>query len=320
MVSLEKSREGVKPWRTFHADRELYHPVLMERTQKASGVRLAFYSNTTSLAATIAPWNEPTKVDICCDGKLITTLELKEGQDHWNTTGLSPKRKLVEIWASPNAHVTLKKLEIDQGASLSRYIDKRPRWATYGSSVTQCSISKSPVHTWPAVVARHCNFNLINLGFSGECVLDAMVARVMRDLPLDFISMEIGPNIYGYNALNERSFRSSVMAFVQIVREGHPDTPYVLMSPIYYAVGETVKNVAGFTMQMMRQELAAAAETIRARGDRNFYFVDGQTVLGPEHAPLMPDGCHPTPEGYVIMGENFTRVVAKKYFKHTRRR
>jgi lysophospholipase L1-like esterase len=214
----------------------------------------------------------------------------------------------------------LKSLSIDRGASLAPFVDKRLRWGTYGSSVTQCSVSKSPVHTWPAVVARICNFNLLNLGFSGECCLDAMVARVIRETPLDFISMEIGPNIYGYNALNERSFRAAVLAFVKLVREGHPKTPYVLMSPIYYPVGEKKKNNAGFTMQMMRRELAAAAATIRAGGDKNFHFVDGMRVLGPRHSKLLPDGCHPTPEGYIIMGQNFSRVVARKYFKRASRR
>ena len=320
MVSLEKTRAGVKPWRIFHADREFYHPVLMERTQKASGVRIAFKSDTTSVAATIAPWNEPTNVDICCDGELIRTIELKENQTAWSATGLPTKNKLIEIWFPPKGHTILKSLAIDRGAKLSGYIDRRPRWATYGSSVTQCSISQSPVYTWPAVVARTHGLNLINLGFSGECVLDAMIARVMRDIPLDFISMEIGPNIYGYNALNERSFRAAVFAFVKIVREGHPFTPYVLMSPIHYPIGEKVKNAAGFTMQMMRAELAAAAKTIRACGDKNFHFVDGTTVLGPEHIDLMPDQCHPSPEGYKVMGENFTRVVARKYFKLPRRR
>jgi hypothetical protein len=317
-VSLEKTRAGVKPWRIFHQDRDLYHPVLMERTQKTSGVRIAFFSNTTTISAEIAPWNEPCNVDVCCDGELVRTVELEINQTRWTVAGLSPKRKLIEIWLPPKSHTTLKSLQIDKGANLSRYIDKRPRWATYGSSITQCSVSQSPVHTWPAIVARNSGFNLLNLGYSGECCLDAMIARVIRDIDFDFFSMEIGPNIYGSNALNARSFRWSFLAFVQIVREKHPDTPYVLMTPIHYPIGETKKNNAGFTMQEMRKEMAEAAETLRARGDKNIHFVDGTKVMGPKHIALMPDHCHPSPEGYKFMGESFTKVVARKYFKARR--
>jgi hypothetical protein len=317
-ISLEKTGGGLKPWRIFHEDRSLYFPMLMERTQKSSGVRVAFYSNTETLSARIAPWNEPSNVDVCCNGKHFCTFELDAGKSAWRVGGLPRGKKLIEIWFPPKAHTILKALEIDRGATLARFVDKRPKWVTYGSSVTQCSDAKSPIFTWPAIVARNCGFNLTNLGMSGECVLDIMIARVMRDTPANFLSMEIGPNIYGYNALNERSFRSSVQAFVQIVREGHPDTPYVLMSPIYYPIGETVTNKAGLTMRMMRAELAAAAETLRARGDKNFYFVDGLTILGPEHAALLPDNCHPSPEGYAVWGENFTNKVARRFFKTQR--
>ncbi|MGH7143046.1 MAG: SGNH/GDSL hydrolase family protein [Planctomycetota bacterium] len=314
-VSLESRRGAVKPWRIFHTDRNLYHPVLMERTQKTSGVRIAFHSTTTALTAQLAPWPEPCKVDICCDDHLFCTLDLASRQTRWAVTGLPPGRKRVEIWLPPNAHTTLKALWIDPQAGLTRGPDTRPRWITYGSSITQCSQSQSPVHTWPAIVARACGLNLLNLGFAGECCLDAMVARVMRDQPADFLSMEIGPNIYGSNALNERSFRAAVLAFVQIVREKHPRTPYVLMSSIYYPLGETKRNRAGFTMQEMRRELAAAAKILRTDGDRNLHFVDGASVMGPEHINLMPDRCHPSPEGYKVMGANFTRQVARKYFK-----
>jgi hypothetical protein len=314
-VSLEKTSGGLKPWRINHEDRALYYPMLMERTQKSSGVRVALYSNTQTLAAQIAPWAETSNVDICCDGKHFCTIELEINKERWHVGGLPAKKKLIEIWVPPKAHTILKSLEIDKGASVSRFVDKRPKWVTYGSSVTQCSDAMSPIFTWPAIVARKCGLNLTNLGMSGECVLDMLFARVMRDLPADFLSMEIGPNIYGHNALNERSFRTSVMAFVQIVREGHPRTPYVLTSPIYYPLGETVTNKVGFTMHAMRQELAAAAETLRAHGDKNFHFVDGNTLLGPEHAHLLPDNCHPSPEGYQFWGDNFAAKVAKKYFK-----
>lgn len=317
-VSLEKTRGGVKPWRIFHRERALYHPVLMERTQKSSGVRIAFASNTTTLTAEIAPWPEACNLDLCCDGELLRTVELAANQTRWSVTGLPARRKQLEIWLPPKAHTLLKRLAIDAGATLARTIDRRPRWVTYGSSITQCSISQSPVHTWPAIVARTCGFNLLNLGFSGECCLDTMVARVMRDCPADYLSMEIGPNIYGSNALNERSFRSSILAFVTLVREGHPHTPYVLMSPIHYPVGETKTNKAGFTMQAMRRELAAAAKILRANGDKRLYFVDGTTVMGPKYTHLLPDGSHPTPEGYKVLGENFTRLVARKYFKGLR--
>ena len=313
-VSLERTKHGVKPWRIFREDRDLYYPMLMERAQKSSGVRLAFISNTTSLACDIVPWHEPTTIDICCDEELVNTVSLEEGAARFTVSGLPAKKKLVEIWWAPKGHTTLKSLKIDNGASLTPFIDRRPKWVTYGSSVTQCSGAFSPTLTWPAVAARNCGLNLTNLGMSGECVMDVMIARVMRDIPADFLSMCVGPNIYGYNGLNERTFRSSLLGFVEVVREKHPNAPFVLLSCIYYPTGDTIKNAAGFTMNEMRAEVKAAADTLRRHGDKNIHYVSGLEILGEEHANRLPDKSHPDGNGYKIMGENFTKKVARKYF------
>ena len=66
-----------------------------------------------------------------------------------------------------------------------------------------------------------------------------MIARMIRDLPADFLSMKVGINIQGGNTLNERTFRAAIIGFVQIVREKHPDTPFAVISPIYSPPRET---------------------------------------------------------------------------------
>ena len=56
------------------------------------------------------------------------------------------------------------------------------------------------------VVARDQNFNLTCLGYGGQCHLDSMVARMIRDLPANFISMCLGINIQGASSLGPRAF------------------------------------------------------------------------------------------------------------------
>ena len=80
-----------------------------------------------------------------------------------------------------------------------------------------------------------------------------MVARMMRDMPADFLSMKVGINIYGSGSLSERTFQSAIIGFVQIVREKHPETPFVVISPIFSSFRETTRNAVGFTLEDMRQ-------------------------------------------------------------------
>jgi lysophospholipase L1-like esterase len=141
-----------------------------------------------------------------------------------------------------------------------------------------------------------------------------MVARMMRDLPADYLSLCLGINIYGAASLGPRAFRPGIIGFVQILRERHPETPLAIMSPIFSPPRETTENAVGFTLQAMREEVAAAVEALRAHGDTNVHYIDGLRIFGPEAADKLPDQLHPNAEGYQLMGRNFLRVVAQTLF------
>ena len=95
---------------------------------------------------------------------------------------------MIELWLPQFGSFQLRNLEIDDGATLQPFADARPQWVTYGSSITQCRTAASPTQTWPAIVARQHGLNLTCLGYGGQCHLDAMVARMIRDLPADYIA------------------------------------------------------------------------------------------------------------------------------------
>ena len=312
-VSLQKTEDWVMPWRTPYPEHILFPEPLLERSAMPAGVRISFRSNTTQVSGNIVQQNENGILDLCCDGELIDAIDLKQ-QDSFAFTGLSDAEKLIELWLPQFGRFQLRSLKIDDGATLEAFTDTRPRWITYGSSITQCRAAASPTQTWPGVVARTHGLNLTCLGYGGQCHLDAMVARMIRDLPADYISMCLGINIQGASSLGPRAFRPAIIGAVQIVREKHPDTPIVLMSPICCPPREENPNTVGFHLKRMREEVHAAAEALQAHGDKKVHYVDGLSVFGPDFVHLLPDDLHPDAEGYQVMGKNFTTVVAKKIF------
>ena len=203
---------------------------------------------------------------------------------------------------------------MSHGASISPYADTRPGWVTYGSSITHCRTAEGPSFTWPAVAARKHGLNLTCLGYGGNCHLEPMIARMIRELPADFLSMKVGINIYGSCSLNVRTFQSAIIGFVQIVREKHPNTPFVVISPIFSPPRETTPNAVGFTLEDMRQEVAEAVQILKDLGDVNLHYLTGLELFGPDLAHLLPDDLHPNGEGYKIMGQNFVDKVAAKFF------
>ena len=313
VVSIEKTNDSIMPWRTPHEKHVLFPEPLLERSAMPAGVRVSFRSNTTRISGSIVEQRESGMLDLCCNGEFIGSFDLK-GKNSFIFENLSDKEKLIELWLPQFGRFQLRNLNINDGATLEPFIDKRPRWITYGSSITQCRSAASPIQTWPGVVARDQNFNLTCLGYGGQCHLDSMVARMIRGLPANFISMCLGINIQGASSLGPRAFRPAIIGAVQIIREKHSDIPIVLMSPIYCPNREENPNAVGFNLQKMREEVQAAADALQTYGDENIHYVSGLDVFGPDYVDLLPDNLHPDAEGYRVMGKNFVNEVAKKYF------
>jgi hypothetical protein len=246
-------------------------------------------------------------MDLCLNNQITATAELINGKVEFKD--LSPRKKELEIWLSPSFDYVFEGIELNSGASLLPLSkDKRPRWITYGSSITHAVRSISPALTWPAIVARENNWNLLSLGYGGQCVMDPMIARYIRDTRADIISMEIGANLYGGN-MSPRSFQAAVIGFVVTIREKHPGTTLVLCSLIYAKPWETKPGPTGLTAQMMRKHIEDIVRIFKSRGDSNIYYFDGLDLLGPEFAHLQPDNIHPDGEGNIKLAENFQKKL-----------
>lgn len=318
-VSLERTDEWVKPWRIPYGQCGLFFPDgIGGHGAEPAGVRIGFRSNTATVAGKSVTFQtqEPQQIDLCIDGELIETVELS-GQDGFRFENLAAGEKIIELWLPQCGEFRLRRIELDEGASVEQFEDHRPRWITYGSSITQCGAAASPAQTWPGIVARKRGLNLTCLGFGGSCHLEPMIARMIRDLPAEFLSMCVGINILGNYSLSWRTFRPAIIGFVQIIRETHPNAPFAVISAIYSPEAETTQNAVGLNLQIMRQEVAAAVDTLRAHGDRHIHYIDGLDLFGPDvphWGDLVPDGLHPNAEGYKALAKSFLEKVAAKVF------
>lgn len=114
----------------------------------------------------------------------------------------------------------------------------RRTWLHHGSSISHGSVAASPTTTWPALAAALGGVELINLGLSGSALLDPFTARAMRDTAADLISVKIGINLVNTDLMRMRAFTPAVHGFLDTIREGHPDTPLLVISPILCPIHE----------------------------------------------------------------------------------
>ena len=177
--------------------------------------------------------------------------------------------------------------------------------------------------------ARIAGVNLTNLGLGGQCMLDPFVARTIRDLPADVISLKVGINLVNADSMTDRTFGPALHGFLDQVRDGHPATPILLVSPIHcpsvedhpgpnvaqpdgtYGVVDGLEEVRVThpTLNKVRSTIETIVDGRRAAGDTNLHYLDGLTLFGPDDVGDLPDLLHPNAAGYRRIGERFAAAA-----------
>ncbi|MCO5993507.1 GDSL-type esterase/lipase family protein [Actinoallomurus rhizosphaericola] len=239
---------------------------------------------------------------------------------------LPPGRKQVEIWLPQSAQVELIALRAD-GPVHPPEPDPRPRWVHHGSSISHCMEADDPLGTWPVVAARAADVNVLNLGLAGNAMLDPFTARTIRDLPADVISLKLGINVVNGDTMRLRVFEPAVHGFLDTVREGHPDTPLLVVSPIlcpmvedlpgptfpeiedgtvrFRTAGDAARLAEGALSLSVIREVLHRIVGERSAADPNLHYLDGRELFGESDVADLPDALHPNAAGYRRMGERF---------------
>lgn len=309
-VSIEKTEDYLKPWRIPFDKKEFFPPnSISGQAELPAGVRIKIRSNTQSIKIGIVEEAELMEMDCLIDGTLVKTAYIPAGETMVSYDSLAGHMKLIEIYLSQKVAVPISGIWIDEGAEWELVDDSRLRWITYGSSITHCYYSDSPSQTWPVLAAKKMDFNLTCLGYSGNCHLEPMVARMIRDLPADFISLSAGINIVGGSTLSDRTFSPALIGFIETIRDVHKVVPLVIISPIFHREREKIENQVGLSLEKVRAEIVQVVDLLKRHGDRNIYYIDGLELFGEEYEPYMPDGLHPNGEGDKIIAVRFQQLI-----------
>ncbi|MCX5165689.1 GDSL-type esterase/lipase family protein [Streptomyces sp. NBC_00264] len=360
-LDVETTAHGLLPHRLpARARRQIPDDQLAVAEAQPSGVRLAFRTRATTIELDTLPTKRVYRglpapadgvYDLLVDGRLtaqatvaggnvrtITDMvtqssELSEGPAGTaRFTGLPAGDKDIEIWL-PHTEIT-ELIALRTDAPVEQAPDNGRRvWLHHGSSISHGSNATRPTATWPALAAARGGVELVNMGFGGGALLDPFTARAMRDAPADLISVKIGINVVNSDAMRLRAFGPAVHGFLDTIREGHPTTPLLVVSPVlcpvqedtpgplapdfdggtlrFKATGDPAERAAGrLTLNVIRDELARIVGQ-RAADDPNLYHLDGRDLYGEQdyaEFPL-PDEVHPDPAGHRRIGENFARLV-----------
>ncbi|MFI6963052.1 GDSL-type esterase/lipase family protein [Streptomyces sp. NPDC050255] len=362
-LDIEHTAHGLRPHRLpAWARAQCTDGQLAMAEAQPSGVRLVFRTRATVIeldalrtrtAYVGAPPRPGGVYDLLVDGRLagqagatggnVLVVDMTTGSVETRPgpvgtvrfAGLAEGAKDIEIWLPYNETTELVALRTD--AAVEPAPDSgRKVWLHHGSSISHGSDAASPTSTWPARAASLGGVDLINLGLGGSALLDPFTARTMRDTPADLISVKIGINLVNADLMRLRAFAPAVHGFLDTIREGHPATPLLVVSPLlcpihedtpgpsapdfsnlaegrlrFTAMGDPAERAAGkLTLNIIRDELSRLV-TQRAADDPNLHYLDGRSLYGEQdfaELPL-PDALHPDAATHRRIGHRFAGLV-----------
>ena len=362
-AEVERTERGWLPHRLpARARAQCSDPQLAAAEAHPSGVRLVFRTRATELELDLfrtrtvlvgVPERPDGVVDLLVDGELLhhaTTTggavvrrdlatgrtEVLEGSVGTVAfRGLPSSDKDVEIWLPHYERIEVVALRTD-AAIAAVASDHRRVWLHHGSSISQGSNASSPATTWSALAARLAGVDLVNLGLAGSAMLDPFTARTMSDTAADVISVKIGINLVNADLMRQRAFEPAVHGFLDTLRDGHPQTPLLVVGPLYCPIHENTPGPGAFDVEALGageirftatgdpadtargkltltviRELLMGIVSARAADDPNLHYLDGHRLYGAddfdEH-PL-PDNLHPSPLAHEFIGERFARLA-----------
>ncbi|MCD2190248.1 SGNH/GDSL hydrolase family protein [Actinomycetospora soli] len=364
-VELEPTDRGLLPHRLpSWARAQCADPQLTAAEARPSGVRLALRTRasvieletlrTTTVHHGLGP--RPAGLyDLVVDGVPtdrregaggdVVTIDLATGAATTDPgapgtvrfAGLPDQDKDVEIWLPWNEVTRLVALRTDAPVAPVAPVPPGARvWCHHGSSISAGSNAAGPTGTWPAVAARRGGLELVNLGLAGSALLDPSTARTMRDTPADLISLKLGINVVNADLMRLRAFGPAVHGVLDTIRDGHPTTPLLVVSPLYCAIHEDTPGPGAFdpealargevsfratgdpeevragklTLRVVRAELERIVAE-RAAGDPHLHHLDGQVLYGEADAATfpLPDGLHPDAATHEVIGRRFAEHV-----------
>ncbi len=240
--------------------------------------------------------------DLYSDGVFIKSfvppVDIEVGYESALTLGGEEKKEITINMPLYNGVASLM-IGLDEGCEVSAptaYKYEKPV-VFYGSSITQGGCASRPGTCYEGFLSRALDFNYINLGFSGSGCAEPAISKYMASLDMSVFVMD-----YDHNAPNVQYLAETHSRLFNTIREAQPDLPIIMMSrPKYYLTENEYKR---------REIVKATYEAAVAKGDKNVYYIDGQTLMSPDiQNEGTVDDCHPTDLGFYSMAMRIMPVL-----------
>lgn len=172
----------------------------------------------------------------------------------------------------------------------------------YGTSITQGGCASRAGMSYQAILGRALNVDFVNLGFSGNGRGEPVVARAVAEIDAACFVLD-----FAQNNRTVESLQQVYDPFIATLREKHPGTPILAITPIANARERTTPGETEGMRRLIRQVVSRRI----AAGDTRLQLIEGTDLLGPDRLDGLVDGTHPNDLGFQWMAQGLAARLAK---------
>ncbi len=175
--------------------------------------------------------------------------------------------------------------------------------AFYGSSILQGGCASRPGMAHTNIISRRLNRECINLGFSGNALLDLEVAKVITEVDASVFVLDFVPNA------SVEQMKERMEAFYRIIRNKHSNTPIIFIEdPIF--THTLFDQVIAREVQKKNQTLNELFSALKKKGEKNIILIHSKNMLGGDGEATV-DGIHFTDLGMMRYADLVCPVIQK---------
>ncbi len=302
---------------------------LWDLGRNSAGLYIRFRSNSTQIRARWKSTNPrqymPHMADVGDSGLDLYILTEKDGWRfagsgfEWGGRDKEVKNKTMVANMTPDMreymlylsmYNGIKELElgVDEGAVIEAPAVESPKSGRpvvmYGTSILQGGCATRPGMAFTAILGRRLDREIINLGFSGNAMLDYEIAEyITKATDPGLIVLDYVPNSSA-ELINEKGER-----FFRIIRDAFPDVPVIMVEdPTFPHTRFDQKMLEEVTSKNEAQ--LALYKKLKKTGEKKLYYVSTDGLIG-EDGEATVDGVHFTDLGMMRYVDKMLPVMRK---------
>ncbi len=173
----------------------------------------------------------------------------------------------------------------------------------YGTSIVHGAGVSRPGMTHAAQLGRRLAYPILNLGFSGNAVMESEVAELLAELDPAVYIVDSLPNM-GAETVTERALN-----FIRCLRQAHPATPCVLVEDRTYPAAWLTPEMHQGNVSRRQAFKQVYAQLLQEDGG-DLYYIEGDGLLGVDNDGTS-DGSHTNDLGAYRMANALEPVLRR---------